>query len=223
MSWLKGLKGKVKVNEPLSKYTTFKIGGPAKFLVEPLNLEDLKALLDLRKRYKFRFFIIGAGSNLLVADKGLKAVVMHLGAHFFRKVRQEGDILEAGSGIMLNTLMRISQKKGLSGLEFLSGIPGTLGGALAMNAACWGKSIADFVEKVKVMDYNGSVKYLDRDQIRFGYRSSSLQRYIIFAARLKFTKAPLEKIARVKQRCLRRRSLTQDNSWPNAGCIFKNP
>jgi UDP-N-acetylmuramate dehydrogenase len=73
------------------------------------------------------------------------------------------------------------------------------------------------------MDYNGSVKYLDRDQIRFGYRSSSLQRYIILAARLKFTKAPLEKIARVKQRCLRRRSLTQDNSWPNAGCIFKNP
>ncbi len=232
MNWWKPLKGRVRINEPLKRHTTFKIGGRASFFIEPADIEDLKVLLILLKRCKIPFLLIGSGSNLLVADKGLKAAVVALTSPYFKKARFRGNSLEVSSGVKLNQIVRLAEGQGLSGLEFLSGIPGTVGGALAMNAGVSEKvtshksgitSIGGIVENVTVMDYNGRIKVLDRKDIEFGYRESSLAKYIILAVRLKLVKKNKKEIRDNIKRYLDYRKGTQGANWLSAGCVFKNP
>lgn len=223
MNWWKGLKGKVLLNEPLNKHTTFKIGGPAKFFIRPKDPGDLKLLIERARRYKVPVLLIGAGSNVLANDLGVKAVVIKLDAPSFRKIVIKGNCLEAGSGIMLRQLVETAKQRDLGGLEFLAGIPGTVGGALVMNAGAWEKSIAGLVEKVKVMDYRGNIKVLNKKQIKFGYRSSGLGKYIVLGVSLKLAKKNKKEINDRIKEYFRRRLSQQDNTLPNAGCIFKNP
>jgi UDP-N-acetylmuramate dehydrogenase len=222
MNWWKDLKSKVKPNEPLKQHTTFKIGGRAKFFIEPKDTSDLKLILKLLKKYQISPFIIGAGSNILVSDKVIDGAVLCLNSPYFRKIRFKNNLLEAGSGMMLNKIVSLAQRCSLGGIEFLVGIPGTLGGALVMNAGVSGKSIADLVEKVMVMDYNGKIKTLDKSQLKFGYRSSNLAKYIILGAQLKLIKKNKKIIKQNLEKYLIYRLLTQDLSRPSAGCIFKN-
>lgn len=223
MNWWKRLKGKVKRAEPLGKYTTFKIGGPAKYLVEPKDTDDLKLLLFYVKRYNLPLLVIGAGSNIIINDKGVEAVVLRLSSPFFKKTSFHNNRVCVGSGRRLNRLLIVSQERGLSGLEFLVGIPGTIGGALVMNAGAGGRNISDLVEKVTIMDYNNKIKTLNKNEIKFGYRTSNLSRYIILSAQLKLKKADKEEIKKRINRYLNYRKKTQDLSRPSAGCIFKNP
>jgi len=223
MNWQKSLKSKVRQSVPLKDKTTFKIGGPARFFAEPEDEASLKELVVLAKRSGVPVFIIGAGSNILVADKGAKGLVLRLSSPHFKKISFVNNRLTAACGIMLPKLVAWASGSGLSGLEFLAGIPGTLGGALSMNAGAWGKDMRELVEKVKIMDYNGNIKYLGRDDIEFAYRRSSLSKYIILEAVLKLKKLANKKIVAKTREYLVLRKMSQDRSFPNAGCIFRNP
>jgi UDP-N-acetylmuramate dehydrogenase len=223
MSWWKELKGKVKLNYPLKNHTTFKIGGPAKFFFEPEDIKDLKLLLSLSNKHKIPFFVLGAGSNILVNDKGINGITVRLNSPYFKKIIFKNSYLETGSGAMLNQVLRFAAGHSLSGIEFLAGIPGTVGGSLVMNAGIPGENIGDVVEKIMVMDYKGNIKTLNKKYIEFGYRSSNLSKYIILKARLKLIKEAKKKIKHNITRYLSYRVATEDLSLPSAGCIFKNP
>ncbi len=223
MSWSKNLKGKIRLKEPLNRHTTFKIGGPAGFFIEPIDAADLKLLLASAKKYKIPILVIGAGSNILISDKGIRGIVLRLNAALFRRIFIKRNCLEAGSGTTLRQLIKLTQEHGLSGVEFLAGIPGTLGGALAMNAGAWGKNIGDLLQKATVMDYNGNIKIVSKKDMRFGYRKSSLAKYIILSASIKLIKENKKEIKDNIKKYLECRRNRQDASLPNAGCIFKNP
>jgi len=213
----------IKFNEPLKNKTTFKIGGRAKFFCQPKNIADLRSAVNAAKKHKIPIFILGAGSNVLISDKGLIALVIKLGAPYFAGASFDNSSIIAGSSLSLAKLLRETEKFGLSGVEFLAGIPGTVGGALAMNAGAWGRNIGDLVEEAKVMDYNGNIKTLRNNKIKFKYRNSSLAKYIILSARLKLKKKKRETIRENISQNIRRRRDSQDARYPNAGCIFKNP
>jgi UDP-N-acetylmuramate dehydrogenase len=225
MNWWRNLKGRIRLAEPLKDHTYFKIGGPAKFFIEPQDPNDLKLLLSLVKRYNFPIFVIGRGSNLLISDKGINGVVLRLNAPYFKKLSYRDNYLNVGSGVLLSRVVLLAQDYGLSGAEFLAGIPGTVGGALAMNAgiAQDNRSIAELVESVTVMDYRGNRKILNKKDIRFGYRTSSLSKYIILSALIKLNRKNKEQINDKIKAYLKYRKLTQDLSKPSAGCIFRNP
>lgn len=223
MNWQKGLKIKFKEKEPLRNHTTFRIGGTAKYFFEPKNSLELKSLLKLLIRYKIPFLVLGAGSNILVGDKGFGGAVIHLRSPYFKKINYSGRFLEAKSGVLLREITLFSKKQGLSGAEFLAGIPGTLGGALAMNAGSQGKSIGDLIEDITVMDHNGNIKIIPKNKIKFSYRNSDLSKYIILSARLKLLKANKQEVKKRIARYLDYRRLTQDLRHSSAGCIFKNP
>ncbi len=225
MNWWKSLKGKVKLSEFLNRHTTFKIGGPAEFFIEPRDIDNLKLLLNFVKRYKIPLFIIGAGSNVLIDDKGVNGVVLRLNSPYFRRIIFKNNRAQVGSGIMLNRVVCAALEHGLSKAEFLVGIPGTVGGALVMNAGIWqgNHSIKDLVDNVTVMDYIGNVKTLERKDIKFGYRESSLSKYIVLSACLNLVKKNKKEIRDKIAKYLACRRNTQDLSLPNAGCIFKNP
>jgi UDP-N-acetylmuramate dehydrogenase len=223
MNWQKGLKVRVKSNAPLKAWTTFRIGGRARWFSQPKDSRELALLVRAARKYSLPVFILGAGSNILVSDKGVRGIVVKLDSPFFKKVSRSGASLKAGSGILLGQLIRKAETLGLSGLEFLSGIPGSLGGALAMNAGCWGRCILDLVEKAEVMDYRGRIKNLNKKGIRYGYRNSGLSNYIILGADLWLTKKDKAGIMKIEEDYLRQRRNSQDATLPNAGCIFKNP
>jgi UDP-N-acetylmuramate dehydrogenase len=232
MHWQRYLKSKVLEKESLKEHTSFGIGGPAEFFAQPRNIDDLKMLLNSARKYKMAFRLIGAGSNILVSDKGLKGITVSLNLPFFRKIHFKDNYIEVGAGKPLNQFIHDLKKRSLSGAEFLVGIPGTIGGALAMNAGVVvraksqelrAKNIGDLVETVSVMDYNGTIKNLNKKEIRFNYRNSSLSKYIILSTRLKLKKAKKKEIDNRIKKYLKVRKINQDYSYPSAGCVFRNP
>lgn len=184
-------------------------------------------MLKRAKRYKIPVLVIGSGSNILVNDKGVDGVVVKLTAPCFRKIRFKSGLLEAGAGGLLSKLVRHTLDLNLSGCEFLSGIPGTVGGALVMNAGVSERvknvSIGNLVENVTAMDYNGNIKILHKRDIEFGYRKSNLSKYIILNARIRLRKKRKQEIRQRIKWYLDYRRSSQELSSPNAGCIFKNP
>ena len=227
MLWSKNLKKTGKLKESLKNRTTFKIGGPARLFCRPLNIFELQRLIKDSRKQGQKVLILGAGSNILVSDRGVDAVVVKLGCAAFSKIRKIGDLVEVGAGKTVNQLLAFCVENGLSGLEFMAGIPGTVGGALAMNAGVSlnGKkqSIGDLVESVRVMDYNSNLKIFDRTRLKFGYRKSSLAKHIILSASLRLIPKNKSEVERKIAEYLLRRKATQDYSSPNAGCVFKNP
>ncbi len=223
MTWYQGLKGKIRVSVPLKGYTTFKIGGPVKYFIEPKDIDDLRFILGLLKKKKLPFLVIGCGSNILASDAGLNCAVIKLSAPYFSKISIKGNFLEAGSGVLLGRLVFFCREKGLSGIESLAGIPGTLGGALVMNAGAWGMNISSAVDSVTVLDNKLKVKTLSKKSIKFGYRKSGLSKYIILSAHLRVIKENKRAIHGRVEEVMRLRRQSQDLSYPSAGCIFRNP
>ncbi|MGA2774621.1 MAG: UDP-N-acetylmuramate dehydrogenase [Candidatus Omnitrophota bacterium] len=223
MNWWKSLKGKVKRSEPLNKHTTFRLGGRADFFIEPKDNQDLKLLLNYAKIHKLKLLLIGSGSNILAKDGNIRKIIAHLNSGYFAKIKFENNYCEAGSATVLARLIKAAHARSLAGLEFLTGVPGTVGGALVMNAGAWGKEIADFLTEVKVMDYNGRVRLMKKEEIKFGYRSSSLDKYIILGAKFKLSRDSEKNIGNRIADYLKKRRSSQDNAFPNAGCIFRNP
>ena len=225
MNWPKDLSGKIKFNEPLSKHTTFRIGGTARFFFQPKDINDLKRLVIYARKNKIRIFIIAGGSNLLIIDKGINGIVVKLDSPAFNYIKYAPRLTEVGARLPLSSLIKHAADNNLGGSEFLAGIPGTVGGALVMNAGISqpSKSISDLVADVTVMDYNGRIKLLKKDNIRFAYRASSLYNYIILKAYLRLKKSSRREIRENLRRYLSCRRNSTDYSSPSAGCIFKNP
>jgi len=223
MLWPASLSKKIKTKINLTDYTSLKIGGPAKYFFEPKNLKSLQEVLVLAKQFGIRVFVLGLGSNILVDDAGLDGLVIRLNNKDFKKSFCQGNYILVSSGIKLNTLIAFSKRKNLSGLEFLVGIPGTLGGSLMGNAGAWGMAIGGLVKQVGVLDYNGKFKILKNKQLKFAYRKSNLSKYIIVWAKLKLRTLPKKMIAAKINEFLSRRKQSQNNKLPNAGCVFKNP
>jgi len=223
MNWWRKLKGRVRLREPLKNHTTFKIGGAARFFVEPKDADDLKLLLGLARKNNLPLRIIGRGSNLLIGDKGIKGIVVRLNAPYFKKLSYENNRFKAGSAALLSDIVLFCGKHSLAGAEFLTGIPGTAGGALAMNAGMAKRGIGDLLEEATVMDYSGNIKTLKKKDIKFGYRKSSLSKYIILGVVMKLKRGNNNEINAKIKRYMNYRKLTQDLSKPSAGCVFKNP
>lgn len=235
MSWQKELKrivkGRLLQDEPLLSHTTFKIGGKVDCWVEPKDLIDLKNVLIFAKRNKINVLVVGKGSNLLVKDKGIKGIVISLEQPFFRKVNIANHNLRIGAGLNLAGLVKIAQKNGLSGVEFLTGIPGTVGGAILMNAGvradCLGInryfSIGDLVQNIEALKLDGIPLTLRKKDLRFFYRASNLDKFIVIAATLKLKSKNRAAIKKTMQKFWQYKKLRQEWKLPNAGCIFKNP
>ncbi|MFA5095831.1 MAG: UDP-N-acetylmuramate dehydrogenase [Candidatus Omnitrophota bacterium] len=221
MNWPKSCA--IKVNYPLREQTTFRIGGKARFFCEPRGEAELASLMRSAGKNRLPVFVMGAGSNLLVSDKGVKGLVIRLRSPHFKKIALERGCIRAGSGALLAQLIKFSIDRSLGGLEFLVGIPGTLGGALAMNAGCWESSIGELVKEVRVMDRSGKIRLISAREIGFAYRSSGLEKYIILGALLKAQKGRRQQAESKAAAYLGFRLKNQDLTRPNAGCIFRNP
>jgi UDP-N-acetylmuramate dehydrogenase len=213
----------MKPGQPLKDKTTFKIGGRAAFYCEPQDSEELAFVARTAVKCGVPLYILGAGSNILVSDGTVMGVVVKLSAPEFNLIRAEGRMIRAGAGVGLARLVNFARDSGLSGLEFLAGIPGTVGGALAMNAGCWGRDILSRVKSARVMDRNGKIINLPCRKISSGYRSSSLSRFIILDCVFSLEKAQRKSVSELIDGYLERRRSVHDLTLPNAGCIFKNP
>ena len=211
-------------NEPLKKHTSFRIGGPADYFCVPKNVAELREALGFAHQRKLPVAVIGAGTNLLALDQGFNGLVIKLGGGLNRAVVR-GRVVHAGAGMFLPKLLSALNRRGLGGLEFLAGIPGTLGGAAVMNAGAWGKEIGSFIEQVKVIDPEGNLKVLGRAELGFGYRRSCLQtgKYVVAEVVLRLRKGTAGPIRKKIAGFLARRKLNQPLGCPNAGSIFKNP
>jgi UDP-N-acetylmuramate dehydrogenase len=214
------VRGQVRFDEPMFRHTSMKIGGPADALVIPRDLEDLKRLVLGAQREGIPLFLLG-GTNLLVKDGGIRAIVVKLTR--FQKVIQNNESFYAETGISFPKLSQLALKASLSGLEFACGIPGTLGGAIVMNAGTREGEIADVLESVTIMDLDGNVKEYPKRDLEFGYRRSKLPEGIVIGALLRLKSAPYEEIRARMDASLNHRRKTQPLHLPNAGCIFKNP
>ncbi|MCA1029979.1 UDP-N-acetylmuramate dehydrogenase [Bacillus timonensis] len=217
--------GKVLSNEPLANHTTMKIGGPADILIEPKNITSLKKALEIIKRNNLKWRAIGRGSNLLVSDKGIEGVVIKLGDGMDHLTIEENTIT-VGGGYSLIKLTTILSKKGLSGLEFAGGIPGSIGGAVYMNAGAHGADISKILNRAFILFEDGTMEWLSNEEMEFSYRTSILQSKrpgICLEAELVLKTGVRDDIVRQLQKNKDYRRETQPWNYPCAGSIFRNP
>lgn len=214
----------VRIEEPMSKHTTFRIGGPAQYFVTPQSTEELGQVVLLCNAEKTPYFVIGHGSNLLVSDKGMRCVVIQLYKNF-EQYRIENDRVYAKAGVMLNKLGQATKEASLTGFEFAAGIPGTLGGAVMMNAGAYGGEMKDIVESVQLMDRDGNLIEKSGEEMDFSYRHSIVENgdYIVIGATLKLQPGKQEKIAARMEELAIARKTKQPLEFPSAGSTFKRP
>jgi len=213
----------VRMNEPLWKHTTFKIGGPADYYSEPRTMPELVGLLSWAREQKLSCFVLGWGSNVLVQDGGVRGVVFRL-KDAFEKTEWNGDLLYAGAGVHLPRLAKMCVVHGLSGLEPLVGVPGTIGGGLMSNAGTPRGELGPLVERVDVVDWEGRSLSLEKKELHFGYRSSNLvDRGVVIGAVLRLKAEDKNVIMRQIQTELDCRLQTQPVGTHNVGSIFRNP
>ncbi len=230
----------VREREPLAKHTSFQIGGPVDFWIEPRSHEELAELLKISREYGQPLYLIGGGNNMLVEDEGLQGIAVHLANPVFRNVETlEGNRIRAGAGTDLSQLLTWTAEKGLSGLEFLAGVPGTVGGAVWMNAGRGIKTegkkrkvensntemhhMGEVVESVALMQESGKIKTLAKNEIEFGYRHTNLPSGIVLEVILQLTSGDPNQIRERVRENLKTKIKTQDLYFPSAGCVFKNP
>lgn len=223
MNWYKDLKSKVLIEEKTSKHTTFKIGGRVPLWIEAFNLDELKFIIKKIEEKKLDFFIMGQGSNVLIPDKRLGKVILRLKSSYFNRIFIKDNYVIARAGSSLNSLINKCHNYSLSGIEFLTGIPGTIGGALYMNAGIKDKCIGDLVEEVKVLNYKAAVMILEKDSLNFRYRDGSFNECIIVEVKLKLKKDNKKDILDRRMKFFEYKKKTQPLNYASAGCIFKNP
>jgi UDP-N-acetylmuramate dehydrogenase len=217
--------GKVKENELLSLHTTMKIGGPADLFIEPSSLENIQKVMSFIKERQLPWRAIGRGSNLLVSDKGIEGVVIKLSSGLDHLTINDSTIT-VGGGHSIVSLSTLISKKGLSGLEFASGIPGSVGGAVYMNAGAHGSDISKILTKALILFEDGSIEWLSNEEMEFTYRTSVLQKKrpgIVLEAEFKLTNGDRAAIVSQMQKNKDYRKVTQPWNFPCAGSIFRNP
>jgi len=210
-------------DEPLAKRTTLRVGGSADLYVEPASEADLAAVLSFCRRLDRPFFVLGRGSNLLVKDGGFRGVVICLAHPYFTRIEAADCLLKCGAGARLKAVAVEAKRNNLAGLEFLEGIPGSVGGALRMNAGAMGGAIFDVVESVRLMDFSGTVREPAARTLSAGYRSCPmLKDHIALTAVLRGEPGKREAIEQRMNEYSRKRWQSQPAA-PSAGCMFRNP
>jgi UDP-N-acetylmuramate--alanine ligase len=213
----------IRRDEPLARHTTLRVGGPADVYAEPANEGDLANILKFCGEREIKFFILGRGSNLLVRDGGFRGVVICLSAAGFNRIEVDGERLRCGAGAKLKNVVVEARRNHLSGLEFLEGIPGSVGGALRMNAGAMGGATFDVVESVRLMDFGGNTQELAPGEMSVKYRGcATLKNHVALGAVFKGRTDSPESIAQRMNVFSRKRWASQPAA-PSAGCMFKNP
>ena len=213
---------RVRVNEPLSRHTSLRIGGPAKYFLELRSIEELTNVIELVQKENLDFFVLGEGTNVLFPDEGFGGLVVQLKGEF-EKFSIQGEEVIAGARVKLNGLVEELAKAGLAGLEFASGIPGSLGGAIVTNAGTKMGSVGDVVKEIKIFG-DGKVKILKREEMNFCYRHCELpDGAIILEVKLGLKNGKKSDIIKKIRESLEERKKNQPVSTLNAGCIFRNP
>ena len=213
------------LDEPMKLHTTFRIGGNADYFVKPESIEEIKALTECAKRHGIAYYVLGNGSNMLISDEGYRGMIIRLGEEFSDITMQDNDMISVQAGAKLSRIGNEAAAKGLAGFEFASGIPGTVGGAVVMNAGAYGGEIKDIIVSATVLTPEGDVVTISRDELELGYRTSIIQKkgYIVLLAVFKLEKGDEGMIrARMKELAEKRRE-KQPIEYPSAGSTFKRP
>ncbi len=211
-------------DEPMSRHTTFRVGGAAKCLIKVNNKEQMKKLIPYLHMTGQNFFILGNGSNLLVGDKGYSGILVKLGDGM-ESVTVEGERMKISAGTLLSKAASAARENELTGMEFASGIPGTVGGAIVMNAGAYGGEMKQIVESVEVMNMEGEILVLDNDTMEFGYRKSVIKSrpFIVLETVLCLQKGKQEEISSKMEELSRLRREKQPLEYASAGSTFKRP
>jgi UDP-N-acetylmuramate dehydrogenase len=219
----KGFQGKSQRGVPMSEITSFRIGGPADLVLFPRDQQDLQIVMALFRDRCMPVLLLGNGTNLLVADNGIREPLINL-SHGCQEISKRGAKVIAGAGVGLPQLLNFCATHALTGLEALAGIPGTVGGGIRMNAGSWGMEIGDHISSLLVMDHAGETRQVTREQVAFGYRGISLPfDGIILQGEFSLRKGKRDEIQMQTAEFLRKKKETQPLAQPSAGSIFKNP
>lgn len=215
---------RILVGEELKNHTTFRVGGPAKSFVMVNTVNELSTIIKLLKAHNEPYFVIGNGSNLLVSDEGYEGVVIRLEGEFL-KLEADGDFITAGAGVMLSKVCVFAKDNELAGMEFAYGIPGTVGGAMVMNAGAYGGEMKDIVEKVTLLTKDSGIVTLSKSEMKFGYRDSILKHepLIVLETVFGLNEGNKEEIFSNMQDYMERRRSKQPIELPSAGSTFKRP
>ena len=207
----------------MKNYVHFKVGGPADILLIPENKEQVIKSVEICKENNIPYYIVGNGSNLLVRDGGVKGVVIKLNK--VNNIKVYGETVEAESGAMLKDVSSVAVENSLTGFEFACGIPGTVGGAVFMNAGAYDGEISHVIESAEVIDNNGEIKILTKEELELGYRSSIVMKkhYVVLSARFNLKHGEVRKIKEMVQDLTCKRESKQPLEYPSAGSTFKRP
>ena len=214
----------VRLGQRIKLHTTFRIGGAADYFVSPQTTDQIKNIIDLCKSEAMPWYVIGNGSNLLVSDRGVRGVIIQLFKNF-SDLRVEGDRLYVQAGTLLSRTAKKALEASLTGFEFAAGIPGTIGGAMVMNAGAYGGEMKDVTEEVTVLTEKGEIKTLKREELKMGYRTSIIAEkgYLVLEAVLQLTDGDLKEIRAVMEDLKKKRISKQPLEYPSAGSTFKRP
>ncbi len=217
------IRGRVLYEEPMSRHTTFRIGGPADLMVFPQDLDDLKALLRVARAEGIPSLVLGGGSNMLVREGGIRGLVICLHA-ILQHLSAEGEKVTAGASVRVSRLLAFCSRRGLTGLETLTGIPGTVGAAVWGNSGAYGGATADRLEAVRILTREGREEVRERRQMAFAYRRSAFpEGSVILEATFALERGDPAEIRRTISKFLVQRNATQPVEYKSAGSIFKNP
>ncbi|MFA7573204.1 MAG: UDP-N-acetylmuramate dehydrogenase [Lutispora sp.] len=214
----------VKFDEPMKNHTSFKVGGNADIFFEPKDIKELIEFIKYVKENSIAYYLMGNGTNIIVSDEGIRGAVIKLGDKM-SSIEITEDRVSAQCGAKLPEVAKYAASNSLSGLEFASGIPGSIGGAAAMNAGAYGNEMKDVIEKVEVLDSNFEYRVLQNKEMEFGYRKSVIEKhgYIVLGCTFKLKKANKSDIKILMDECTERRQSKQPLNLPSAGSIFKRP
>ncbi|MEG2667361.1 MAG: UDP-N-acetylmuramate dehydrogenase [Lachnospiraceae bacterium] len=217
-------KEQILLDEPMSKHTTFRVGGPADYFIIPKSIKELQKAVTLSKQYKIPYYIIGNGSNILVSDDGYRGVIIQIYKEL-DYIEVVGETIYAQAGVLLSKIANEAFIHELTGVEFAAGIPGTLGGACMMNAGAYGGEMKDVLQDITVLDENGNVRILQKDELALGYRTSVVAKrgYIVLGATLVLEKGVSEMIRSRMEELRAKRIAKQPLEYPSAGSTFKRP
>lgn len=215
---------KVRISEPMNRHTTFRIGGPADYFLLPSTAEEIKKILEICKEKELPYFILGNGSNLLVSDEGYCGVIIQLYRNY-GGITVEGTNIRAGAGALLSQIASAAKNASLTGFEFAGGIPGTLGGAVVMNAGAYGGEMKDVLKEVTVMTEQGEIMTIPAEKLEMGYRTSLVKKagYLVLEAVISLKAGDVEEIKAIMKDLTEKRVSKQPLEYPSAGSTFKRP